>query len=110
MLNATTVDPSTCPGDLPDVLVALDQLVSGEGGLIGRVTRISGNDDGLQVYSAAMGELEHLHANIRSTSGRPSGVELGGGGGGLNPRLARAIAIAEALERYSSCVVPDQLL
>ena len=94
MLDATTVDRANCPGDIPDSLAALDALVSPEGGLISRVTRISAEQDGIAVYSAAMGELEYTQANIRSTTGRPSGIELSGGGGSLNPRLARAISIA----------------
>lgn len=109
MLDATNVD-TECPGELPESLAALDALVSPEGGLIGRVTRISAEGDGISVYSAAMGELEHTQANIRSTTGRQSGIELSGGGGSLNPFLARAISIAEALERYSSCVLPGDLI
>lgn len=110
MLDATVLDESTCPGEIPDSLAGLDALVSAEGGLVGRVTRISAESDGIVVYAASMGELEHVHPNIVSTSGRPTGVELSGGGGSLNPRLARAISIAEALERYSSCVLPDDLI
>jgi ribosomal protein S12 methylthiotransferase accessory factor len=56
-----------------------------------------------------MGELEHVQPNIRSTGGQMTGVELSGGGGSTNPRLARAISIAEALERFSSCAVPAGL-
>ncbi|MEU6867098.1 YcaO-like family protein [Streptomyces sp. NPDC046876] len=74
------------------------------------MTRISPESSGLAVYSATMGELEHVQPNVRSTSSRPSGVELGGGGGGTDPQRARAISIAEALERYSSCVLPKDLV
>lgn len=102
----------TAPGDdeVPEALRRLDSLVSDQGGLIGKVTRISRQGDRIAVYASAMGELEHIQANIRSTTGRMTGVELSGGGGGLRPGLARAISIAEALERYSSCVLPRTLI
>ncbi|MER5639329.1 YcaO-like family protein [Kitasatospora sp. NPDC002227] len=109
MLEMVAGEPPAGP-ELPQGLRRLDALVSDGGGLIGRTTRISSAAAKLVVYSSTMGELEHLHPNIRSTTGRQSGSELGGGGGGTDPQLARAISIAEALERYSSCVLPKDLL
>ena len=109
MQDATVLDVKACPGEVDDALAGLDRLVSPEGGLIERVTRISADEDQIAVFAAAMGELEHVRSNIRSTGGRMTGVELSGGGGSTNPRLARSIAIAEALERFSSCAVPADL-
>ncbi|MEU4584670.1 YcaO-like family protein [Kitasatospora aureofaciens] len=114
MLNLNGVEQldgaDEAPEPLPEGLRRLDALVSHGGGLIGRVARISQESSGLTVYNSTMGELEHVQPNIRSTSSRASGVELGGGGGGTDPQLARAISIAEALERYSSCVLPKDLV
>ncbi|MBV2153696.1 YcaO-like family protein [Kitasatospora sp. SUK 42] len=114
MPDTSRAGPSGSAGrdleELPEELRRLDVLVSRGGGLIGQVARISQESSGLTVYNATMGELEHVQPNIRSTGGRASGVELGGGGGGIDPPLARAVSIAEALERYSSCVVPKDLV
>lgn len=109
MRDATRVTDEDFPGELTPELIRLDQLVSSDVGLVGRVTKISAETDGFSIFSASMGLLENTQPNIRSSTGRPSGVELGGGGGGTNSRLARAVSIAEALERYSSCVVPTDL-
>jgi len=107
--DATRITEADCPGELTPELAQLDRLVSTDVGLVSRVTRISAETDGFSIFSASMGLLEHTQPNIGSSTGRPSGVELGGGGGGTNARLARAVSIAEALERYSSCVIPTDL-
>jgi ribosomal protein S12 methylthiotransferase accessory factor len=109
--TAAAEQPDAAPPPcLPPELQRLDELVSTEGGLIGQVARISRERDRIAVYSSTMGQLEHVQPNIRSTTGRVSGAELAGGGGGLHPPMARAISLAEALERYSSCVLPSDLV
>ncbi len=108
MLHDTTTDCVT-PA-LPEGLARLDRLVSRQTGLIQQVTRISAETDLLSVYAASMGHLEFVQPNITAAPGKVSGVEMSGGGGGTQPERARAIAIAEALERYSSCVLPDDLI
>jgi len=107
--DLTMADLALADHEIPAGLRRLDLLVSNEGGLIGNVSRISGSTDEIAVYASSMGELEHIQPNIASVMGRMTGLELSGAGGGLNPRLARAISIAEALERYSSCVLPKNL-
>jgi ribosomal protein S12 methylthiotransferase accessory factor len=85
-------------------LASLDDVISSEGGLIGSVAQISTHEDPFHVYVAGLGELESVQDNIRRISELPSGVEMAGSGGNVNPLLARAIATVEAIERYSNCV------
>jgi ribosomal protein S12 methylthiotransferase accessory factor len=96
LIDATTADHCVCPGEIPIERERLDDLVSSSGCLIGKVTRISSDTDGISVYASAVGNLEHVQPNIRSTMGPVTGVELSGSGGGTNPRLARAVSIARA--------------
>lgn len=91
-------------------LERLDALVSDDGGLIDHVRQISEPGDPFFIYVATLGSLEHLHVHLRPSKGISPGLELAGSGGSTNPRLARAIAIVEAVERYSSCVPPENLL
>lgn len=90
--------------ELDPALAALDEVVSPEGGLIGSVVQISTPEDPFHVFVAGLGELEAVQDNIQRISELPSGVEMAGSGGNVNPRLARAIATVEAIERYSNCV------
>lgn len=90
--------------DLDPRLAGLDVVVSTDGGLVGSVVQISASDDPFRVYVAGLGELEAVQENIQRISEVPTGVEMAGGGGNVNPRLARAIATVEAIERYSNCV------
>ncbi|MEN2741755.1 YcaO-like family protein [Microbacterium sp. X-17] len=85
-------------------LASLADVISPEAGLIGSVTQISTHEDPFHVYVAGLGELEAVQDNIRRISELPSGVEMAGSGGNINPLLARAIATVEAIERYSNCV------
>jgi len=103
------------PGDvaseweLTPELERLDAIVSDEGGLVHRVERVSDDSAPFPVFTATLGDLESLHPHIRSTVGARAGVELAGSGGDRNPRRARAIAIAEAVERHASCVPRAEL-
>lgn len=90
-------------------LRALDDLVSDEGGLVHAVQKLTSDEEPFAVYTATLGALDRLQENIRVAPGSEAGIELAGSGGGTDERLARAIAIVEAVERYSSCVPPDRL-
>lgn len=95
--------------ELSPELERLDALVSDEGGLIHDVRRVSDESAPFVVFTATLGELEAIHSNIRPAIGTSAGLELAGSGGGTNPRHARAIAIAEAVERHASCVPSSEL-
>lgn len=99
----TTPDPAE-HDHISEELRHIDRLVSDEGGLIQNVQRLGDSGKSLTIYTATLGALERLHGNIRVAPGSDAGIELAGSGGGTNPRLARAIALIEAVERYSSCV------
>ncbi|AND17570.1 YcaO-like family protein [Rathayibacter tritici] len=90
-------------------LLRVNSLVSDEGGLINAVQQITSNKDPFAIFTATLGALERLQKNIRVAPGSKAGIELAGSGGGTNRQLARAIAIVEAVERYSSCVPPTDL-
>jgi ribosomal protein S12 methylthiotransferase accessory factor len=104
--NASTT-PTAEP--LSTELRKLDLLVSDEGGLVHGVQKLTSDEEPFAIYTATLGALDKLQKNIRAAPGSDAGIELAGSGGGTNTRLARAIAIVEAVERYSSCVPPDGL-
>lgn len=95
---------------LPKELLAAEGLHSFEGGLVQYASEISEPSEETHIFATSMGKLEALHPNIRRLGSQETGVELGGAGGDANPRMARAIAIVESVERYSSCVPPKDLL
>lgn len=95
---------------LSDQLSGLDRLVSTEGGLIHSVQRVSDANAAFPVYTAGFGSLSALHPGYGFDAERVGGLELTGSGGSTSPRLARAIAIVEAVERYSSCVPARDLI
>lgn len=85
-------------------LVAVDTVVSSEAGLIEAVGRISPQDSLFAVFGSKMGKLGAVHSNIDRSSSRASAVEISGSGGAIDPDLARAISIIEAIERHANCV------
>lgn len=94
---------------LPRELQFVENLISSEGGLVQYASEISEPGEVTRLFATSMGKLEALHSNIRKIGNLETGAELGGAGGNPNPRLARAIAVVESLERYSSCVPPKDL-
>lgn len=106
---SSTISAPLAAEPLSAELSNLDLLVSDEGGLVHAVQRLTGADEPFAIYTATLGALDRLQSNIRVAPGAEAGIELAGSGGGTNARLARAIAIVEAVERYSSCVPPEGL-
>lgn len=90
-------------------LLGVEKLISNEGGLVSHVAEISDDGADTRIFVTNMGRLEYMHPNIRKTGTNDTGAELGGTGGSENPRHARAVAIVESVERYSSCVPPQDL-
>ncbi|PZE78423.1 YcaO-like family protein [Curtobacterium sp. MCBD17_019] len=110
MASTTTTSASADREQLSEELERLDVLVSDEGGLVNTVQQLTAEDEPFTIFTATLGAIERLQTNIRVAPGADAGIELAGSGGGTNPRLARAIALVEAVERYSSCVPPRHLL
>ncbi|PMC03816.1 cytoplasmic protein [Microbacterium sp. UMB0228] len=94
---------------LSESLLGVEKLISSEGGLVSHVAEISDDGAETRIFVTNMGRLEYMHSNIRKTGPNDTGAELGGTGGSDNPRHARAVAVVESIERYSSCVPPGDL-
>lgn len=105
--DGTTAAPA------PGTLSGLRRLASPYG-LVGRVRRLptAPGDPDFEIFTAELGNLSQLHANVaESTGGRTTRGEFDGAGGGLDPERALCVSIAEALERYSSCTfLEDQMI
>lgn len=91
-----------------------DWLVSPLAGLIGRVVKLTASpgEPCFPTYSAQLGDLSRILPAFRyeKNSQLQSG-EMDGAGGDLNDDIAMRRAIAESLERYSSCIyVADQFI
>jgi ribosomal protein S12 methylthiotransferase accessory factor len=83
------------------------ELVSPLGGLIGQVVRLESQpgDAPFPVSVAMLGDVTQVLPEVRrATGGVSTRHQLDGAGGDIDPDRARTISVAEALERYSSCV------
>ncbi len=92
-------------GRLPD----LDALV-GPYGLVSRTMRLPGNpgEPRIPIYTAALGEIGRVVPNVaESLRGALVDGAMDGAGGSLAPERAGRLCVAEALERYSTCVVDE---
>lgn len=105
------------PGNEPLGVAADDplrDLVSPVGGLIGRVIQLrpEPGDPPFPVAVATLGDLTQVLPEVaRATGGATTRNLLDGAGGDVDPERAATVAVAEALERYSSCVYdPDQFI
>jgi ribosomal protein S12 methylthiotransferase accessory factor len=94
-------------------LAGLD-AITGAYGVAGSVHRlpVGNGDPNFPIFVAGLGDMSpiapNVHEAVRGTSTRG---DMDGAGGSLNPEKARRLCVAEALERYSSCIVdPEQLL
>lgn len=92
-------------------LARLDELVDPLGGLVGRTMRLpnAAGEPEVPVFSAGLGDVARVLPSVRSSvSGGSTRHQFDGAGAGLQPGRARAIAVAEALERYATCVYSDE--
>jgi ribosomal protein S12 methylthiotransferase accessory factor len=100
--------------DIPIGLERLERLVAPMAGLVSRT--ISHPTPATAAYFpvsvASLGNLAYVAPSVaEATGGRDVFGSIDGAGSGLTVRRARLVAVAEALERYSSAVFcPDQLL
>ena len=84
----------------------LEYLVQPIGGLISSVRGLTNHpgEPRFPVMTASLGDISQLSDEPTSEPGRPRDGAIDGAGSGLEEGQARVGAIAEALERYSSCV------
>jgi len=108
---STTTDrvPAGTGYVLSPELAALDAVVSAEAGLVESVGRVSAEGSAFAVFGAVLGGIGKVHANIDRSASRASAVEISGTGGDVEPDLARAISIVEAIERHANCVPSRQV-
>ncbi|GAB1641478.1 YcaO-like family protein [Krasilnikovia sp. MM14-A1259] len=98
---------------VPEGLRRLDRIV-GPYGLVGQVNRlpIQPGEPRFPIYAASLGDIAQVIPNVAESVG-PRGArgQVDGAGGDLHAERAARLCVAEALERYSTCVVPeDQLI
>ena len=117
-LQGTSMDSTTtssATGAQHDLgrLADLDRLV-GPYGVVNGVSRLPNNpgEPGFPIYVAQIGDLNPLAANVvESTGGVSTRGQIDGAGGALDAEKASRLCLAEAIERYASCFVPeDQLI
>ncbi|HYE75737.1 MAG TPA: YcaO-like family protein, partial [Blastocatellia bacterium] len=87
----------------------LENLVQPIGGLISSVMQIPAQpgEPNFPIYGASLGDVNHV-LKPYSRMGELDNGALNGAGGALDPDQGRLKAIAEGLERYSSCVFDER--
>lgn len=109
---------ATIPSGLNDQralggLPRLDSLCSPYG-VVGAVHRLPNRpgDPHFPIHVASLGDLTPVATSIsESVGGSSTRADMDGAGGALDPDRARRLCVAEALERYASCIVDtDQLI
>ncbi|MEU3568944.1 YcaO-like family protein [Kitasatospora sp. NPDC036755] len=91
-------------------LTDLDTLV-GPYGLVSRTHRLPNQhgDARFPIYTASLGNLAPVVDNVaQSLGGRDARGDMDGAGGAPDPERAARLSVAEALERYSMCVVQPE--
>lgn len=91
-------------------LAELDQLV-GPLGVVNGISRLPNHagEPGFPIYVARIGDLNSISANVQeSTDGASTRGQIDGAGGAIDPVKASKLCVAEALERYASCLVPEE--
>ena len=97
-------DVSPVPGDGTGSLRAVDRLVSPYG-LVSRSSRLSGaeGDPSYPIFTASLGMPGAVLLNQVGWSHDAASGNFDGAGGALDPSVGVRLAVAESLERYSSC-------
>ena len=90
---------STAPPTWPS---GVDRVVSGRGGLVSSTRALEPpfGHPRLKVYSALLGDVGRL----LGTHGAYQEMRPSATGRSFDDRLARSIAVAEAIERYATCM------
>lgn len=107
-----TASPIILPQSDMGGLQSLDQLV-GAYGVVGGIHQlpIQRGDPYFPIFVAGLGNLTPVSANIdEAVQGASTRGDMDGAGGALDPERARRLSVAEALERYSSCIVDSSQL
>jgi ribosomal protein S12 methylthiotransferase accessory factor len=95
----------------PPAVGTLESLVQPNSGLIGRVVQlnIQPGEPHFPIASSSLGDIGQVLPTVaRSLEGRSAAGTLDGAGGSLELSEARIRAIAEGLERYSSCAYDER--
>jgi ribosomal protein S12 methylthiotransferase accessory factor len=90
----------------------LEELIS-PAGLVTTVRQLESppGDPAFAVYSAQLGDLGAALPELRRTGGLDGTTGISGAGSHDDPATARWLSVAEALERYATCVYsPDQFI
>lgn len=89
--------------------IQLSELVQPIGGLMSQVVRLNPHpgDPVFPIYSSTLGQINYALGAYSKMQDNGSGL-VGGAGGDVDPALARIKAIAEGVERYSSCVFDER--
>lgn len=97
---------------IPDSLLRIGRLASSYG-LVNRVTRlpVAEGEPDFPIFTASLGNPGEVLSEQTGWEHNPSSGNFDGAGGDLDPERAAHLAVAESLERYSSCARdPEQIV
>ncbi|MFF5423867.1 MULTISPECIES: YcaO-like family protein [unclassified Streptomyces] len=97
---------------IPESLLRIGQLASPYG-LVNRVTRlpVAEGEPDFPIFTASLGNPGEVLREQTGWEHNPSSGNFDGAGGDLDPERAAHLAVAESLERYSSCARdPEQII
>jgi ribosomal protein S12 methylthiotransferase accessory factor len=97
---------------IPKSLLRIGQLASPYG-LVNRVTRlpVAEGEPDFPIFTASLGNPGEVLREQTGWEHNPSSGNFDGAGGDLDPERAAHLAVAESLERYSSCARdPEQII
>ncbi|GEB58583.1 hypothetical protein GCM10017674_46590 [Streptomyces gardneri] len=97
---------------IPESLLRIGQLASSYG-LVNRVTRlpVAEGEPDFPIFTASLGNPGEVLSEQSGWEHNPSSGNFDGAGGDLDPERAAHLAVAESLERYSSCARdPEQIV
>ncbi|WP_407341985.1 YcaO-like family protein [Pengzhenrongella phosphoraccumulans] len=89
----------------------VDKLVSGYG-LVSRSFRLGATegDPRYPIFTASLGNPGEVLVNQKHWQHNPASGNFDGAGGSIDPAFALRLAVAESLERYSSCAWTEDAL
>lgn len=97
---------------IPQSLLRIGRLASPYG-LVNRVTRlpVAEGEPDFPIFTASLGNPGEVLREQTGWEHNPSSGNFDGAGGDLDPERAAHLAVAESLERYSSCARdPEQII
>lgn len=104
-----TSDTTTTTTALPAGLRRIGRLTSPYG-LVSSVSRlpVADGEPDFPIYTSSLGNPGHVLSQHAGWDHSPESGNFDGAGGDLDPQRAAHVAVAESLERYSSCAFSNE--